>query len=60
MSEFYEFVATRTNEPTRAFFETCMYRAMYERKYKTTADSISEKDLAEFIWQCVPPLTFDY
>ncbi|KAI0699460.1 VID27 cytoplasmic protein [Cytidiella melzeri] len=54
-TEFYEFVARGTNEPTRAFFETCMYRAMYERKYKTTADSTQDKDLAEFIWQPPPP-----
>lgn len=52
-TEFYEFVARGTNEPTRAFFETCMYRAMFERKYRTTADSTQDKDLAEFIWQCV-------
>lgn len=54
-TEFYEFVARGTNEPTRAFFETCMYRAMYERKYKTSADNTQDKDLAEFIWQYVSP-----
>lgn len=53
VNEFYEFVARGTNEPTRAFFETCMYRAMYERKYKTSADNTQDKDLTEFIWQCV-------
>ncbi|KAI0723285.1 VID27 cytoplasmic protein [Earliella scabrosa] len=51
--ELYEFVAPGTNEPTRAFFETCMYRAMYERKYKTSADNTQDPDLQEFIWQ--PP-----
>lgn len=51
MNEFYEFVARGTNAPTGAFFETCMYRAMYERKYKSTADNTTDKDLAEFIWQ---------
>src|SRR5438445_9879081 len=38
VDEFFEFVASGTNAPTRAFFETCMYRAMYERKYKRSAD----------------------
>jgi hypothetical protein len=30
-----------------------MYRAMYERKYKSAADNLGDEDLAEFIWQCV-------
>ncbi|KAI0318699.1 VID27 cytoplasmic protein-domain-containing protein [Amylostereum chailletii] len=55
VDEFYEFVATGTNGPTRAFFETCMYRAMHERKYKTSADATGDSDLAEFIWQPAPP-----
>ncbi|KAH9077179.1 VID27 cytoplasmic protein [Lactarius deliciosus] len=55
VDEFYEFVASGTNAPTKAFFETCMYRAMYERKYKKSADSVRDEDLAEFIWQ--PPTT---
>lgn len=53
VDEFYEFVAIGTNEPTQAFFETCMYRAMYERKYKMTADHLSDSDLQEFIFQSV-------
>ncbi|KAI0335447.1 VID27 cytoplasmic protein [Cubamyces sp. BRFM 1775] len=53
VDELYEFVAPGTNEPTRAFFETCMYRAMYERKYRASADSLSDADLQEFIWH--PP-----
>lgn len=53
VDEFYEFVATGTNAPTRVFFETCMYRAMYERKYKKSADSVPDSALEEFIWQCV-------
>ena len=53
MDEFYEFVATDMNAPTRAFFETCMYRAMFERKYKTSADAVPESDLDEFVWQYV-------
>ena len=52
-NEFYEFVASGTNAPTRAFFETCMYRAMYERKYRISADNTTDDDLAEFIWQYV-------
>ena len=51
--ELYEFEATGTNEPTRALFETCMYRAMYERKYKKSAEGTTDADLAEFIWRCV-------
>jgi VID27 N-terminal region len=53
VDEFYEFVASGTNAPTKAFFETCMYRAMYERKYKTSADNVRDEDLAEFVWQSV-------
>lgn len=53
VDEFFEFVATGTNEPTQAFFETCMYRAMHERKYKMTADHLSDTDLQEFIYQSV-------
>lgn len=52
-NEFYEFVASGTNAPTRAFFETCMYRAMYERKYRRSADNTTDADLAEFIWKYV-------
>ncbi|VDB85414.1 unnamed protein product [Peniophora sp. CBMAI 1063] len=51
VDEFYEFVAAGTNGPTRAFFETCMYRAMYERKYRTSADSTQDSDLEEFVWK---------
>ncbi len=51
--ELYEFVAAGTNEPTRAFFETCMYRAMYERKYRQSADNTQDSDLQEFMWQYV-------
>lgn len=51
VDEFYEFVASGTNAPTKTFFEICMYRAMYERKYKLNADNLRDEDLAEFIWQ---------
>ncbi|CAK5275544.1 unnamed protein product [Mycena citricolor] len=54
VDEFYEYVAVGTNAPTRAFFETCMYRAMYERKYKAGADNLSDKDLEEFVFK--PPI----
>lgn len=30
-----------------------MYRAMYERKYKRSADGTTDDDLAQFIWQYV-------
>ncbi|KAF7775973.1 hypothetical protein Agabi119p4_4366 [Agaricus bisporus var. burnettii] len=53
IDESFEFVATGTNEPTKAFFETCMYRAMFERKYKRSADQTKDSDLDEFIWH--PP-----
>ncbi|KAI0068735.1 VID27 cytoplasmic protein [Artomyces pyxidatus] len=53
VDELYEFVAPGTNAPTRVFFETCMYRAMYERKYKLSGENTTDEDLAEFIWQ--PP-----
>lgn len=53
IDEFFEYVAQGTNRPTKAFFETCMYRAMYERKYKASADSLSDKQLEEFIWKYV-------
>ncbi|KAI0032040.1 VID27 cytoplasmic protein [Vararia minispora EC-137] len=55
VDEFYEFAAPGTNEPTRAFFETCIFRAMYERKYKKSADSTHDADLSEFIWQRPKP-----
>ena len=51
VDEFFEFVASDANAPTRAFFETCMYRAMYERKYKRSADSVQDSTLEEFIWR---------
>ncbi|KAF6762262.1 VID27 cytoplasmic protein [Ephemerocybe angulata] len=53
VDELFEFVCPDTNAPTRAFFETCMYRAMFERKYKRSADMASEAALDEFV--CKPP-----
>lgn len=56
VDEFFEFVASGTNAPTCAFFETCMYRAMYERKYKRNAENI--QDTSEFVWRYVISTTF--
>jgi hypothetical protein len=53
VDEFFEFVAAGTNAPTRAFFETCMYRAMYERKYRRTAEGVKDEALEEFVWRWV-------
>ena len=61
VDEFYEFVAIGTNGPTQALFETCMYRAMYERKYKKPADHLADADLQEFIFKSVVPhATYSY
>lgn len=51
IDEFYEFVASGANNHTCAFFETNMHRAMYERKYKTSADNAQAADFEEFVWQ---------
>ena len=58
VDEFFEFVASGTNGPTCAFFETCMYRAMYERKYKRNAENIQDTSLEEFVWRYVVSATF--
>jgi hypothetical protein len=58
VDEFFEFVASGTNGPTCAFFETCMYRAMYERKYKRNAENIQDATLEEFVWRYVVFATF--
>jgi hypothetical protein len=50
VDEAYEFIAAGTNEPTHAFFETCIYRAMYERKYRKSAENTQDANLDEFIW----------
>ncbi|KAJ6515828.1 VID27 cytoplasmic protein-domain-containing protein [Mycena sanguinolenta] len=51
VDEFYEYVTVDANAPIRALFEICMYRAMYERKYKVSADNMDDKELREFIWK---------
>ncbi|KAL0574680.1 Vacuolar import and degradation protein 27, partial [Marasmius crinis-equi] len=53
VDEMYEYVATGTNAPTKAFFETCMYHAMYERKYRVNPDDVKDPKLDEFMWK--PP-----
>ena len=58
VDEFFEFVASGTNGPTCAFFETCIYRAMYERKYKRNAENIQDVSLEEFVWRYVVSTTF--
>ncbi|KAI3612188.1 vacuolar import and degradation protein [Moniliophthora roreri] len=55
IDEMYQYVAPGTNAPTKAFFETCMYRAMYERKYKVNPDDVKDLNLDEFMWK--PPTT---
>jgi VID27 PH-like domain/VID27 N-terminal region len=47
----FEFVAAGTNAPTCAFFETCMYRAMFERKFRKSADATTDADLEQFIYK---------
>ncbi|KAH8113276.1 VID27-domain-containing protein [Phellopilus nigrolimitatus] len=51
VDETYEFVATGANVHTVELFVQCVYRAMYERKYKASSDSASPMDLQEFIWK---------
>ncbi|THH08652.1 hypothetical protein EW145_g2564 [Phellinidium pouzarii] len=51
VDETYEFVAAGANIHTVELFVQCMYRAMYERKYKTSSDVASNVDLQEFIWK---------
>jgi hypothetical protein len=60
VDEVFEFLAVGANAPTVAFFETCMYRAMYERKYRRSADNTSDDDLSEFIWKYVRPDIYLY
>ena len=51
VDETYEFVASDANVHTVELFVQCMYRAMYERKYRQSSDKASTEDLQEFIWQ---------
>ena len=49
VDETYEFIATGANEATIELFAQCMYRAMFERKYRRNSDEASPKDLQEFV-----------
>ncbi|EJD53620.1 VID27-domain-containing protein [Auricularia subglabra TFB-10046 SS5] len=51
--DMFEFVATGTNEPTVAFFQTAMYKAMYERKFMQSSENATDADLEQFIYK--PP-----
>ena len=51
VDETYQFVATGANLATVELFVQCVYRAMYERKYSRSADSTTDNDLAEFIYE---------
>lgn len=53
VDETYEFVATSANVHTVELFVQCMYRAMYERKYKLSSSKASDEDLQEFVWKYV-------
>ena len=50
VDETYEFVASGANVHTVEFFVQCMYKAMYERKYRKSSDNASNNDLQEFVW----------
>ena len=47
VNDLYEFIALGTNKPTSSFFESCMYKAMWERKFSRSAEasrrSVSER-----------------
>lgn len=54
--DVYEFVALGANAATSQFFETAMYKALYERKYSRSASNASENDLKEFVFRYLPCL----
>ncbi|KDQ20677.1 hypothetical protein BOTBODRAFT_26693 [Botryobasidium botryosum FD-172 SS1] len=43
--DLYEFVAEGTNAPTAAFFEASVLKAIYEFKYRTSSNGVSEDQL---------------
>ncbi len=46
----YEFVVTRANNLNAIeLFTQCMYRSVYQRKYRWSSDDASSKDLQEFV-----------
>ena len=60
VDETYEFIVGEgVNIHTVELFAQCMYRAMYERKYKSNSDKASTLDLQEFIWRYAPQFSQD-
>ncbi|KZW04210.1 VID27-domain-containing protein [Exidia glandulosa HHB12029] len=53
--DWFEFVASGTNEPTVAFFQTAMYKAMYERKFNKSSEETTDEDLQQFEYKAPPP-----
>lgn len=51
--DLFEFVASGTNAPTVAFFQTAMYKAMYERKYNRSSEEASDAELQVFEYKRV-------
>ena len=50
VDETYEFVASGANKATIDLFASCMYKAMYERRYKMSGNNASDADLQQFSW----------
>lgn len=53
VDETYEFVAIGTNKHMIDLFASCMYKAMFERKYKVSGETASDEELQQFAWLCV-------
>ncbi|KAH8830526.1 VID27 cytoplasmic protein-domain-containing protein [Flagelloscypha sp. PMI_526] len=53
IDEMFEFVydPDSVDGPVRSAFELCMYRSMYERDNKQSADTLDIADLSEYIWK---------
>ncbi len=49
IGETCEFVATVTNKAAIDLFAQCMYRALYEQKYRRNSENASPNDLLEFV-----------
>jgi VID27 N-terminal region len=58
--DLFEYVATGANGPTVAFFQTSMYKAMYERKYGKSSADTTDEDLQQFAYKWVHPRIFVY
>lgn len=48
--DLFEYVATGANGPTVAFFQTSMYKAMYERKFGKSSADVTDDDLQQFMY----------